>query len=157
MSTSVIVNNGEVLVLGGLMSDQNAVVNHKVPILGDIPGIGALFRDQQNSLEKRNLVVFIRPIILQDNDDNIRVTNSKYRYIRDQQFVNSDISHPFGFGDHTKLPARRQANQITAAVLGCITRDCCSLRNASTRSRETPVIRVIKAHSAPSASNRTLA
>ena len=83
--TSVFVEDGGILVLGGLIDDQLREVEQRVPILGTLPGIGALFRSQTTELEKTNLMVFIRPTILRDSVQTAFETNAKYRYIRDLQ------------------------------------------------------------------------
>ena len=90
ISTSVFVDDGSILVLGGLIDDQLREVEQRVPVLGRIPGIGALFRSQSTQLEKTNLMVFIRPTILRDSVQAAFQTNAKYRYIRDLQIQQSD-------------------------------------------------------------------
>ena len=85
ISTSVFVDDGNILVLGGLIDDQLREVERRVPVLGRLPGIGALFRSQSTELEKTNLMVFIRPTILRDRVQATFETNAKYRYIRDLQ------------------------------------------------------------------------
>ena len=91
ITTSVFVNDGEILVLGGLIDDQLRQTDQRVPGLGKIPGLGWLFRARKTDLKKTNLMVFIRPTILRaDGDDARFLTNSKYRYIQDIQRQMSD-------------------------------------------------------------------
>jgi general secretion pathway protein D len=78
IETTVIVEDGEILVLGGLMEDVLRESEQKVPILGSIPILGALFRTQKSDLVKTNLMVFIRPKILHDSSQARFETNSKY-------------------------------------------------------------------------------
>lgn len=85
ITTSVFVNNGEVLVLGGLIDDQLFETERRVPGLSRIPGLGWLFRARKTDRKKTNLMVFIRPTILRDAADARFLTNSKYRYIQDLQ------------------------------------------------------------------------
>jgi general secretion pathway protein D len=85
IQTSVFVNDGEVLVLGGLIDDQLREGEQRVPGLGSIPGLGWLFRKRTTNREKTNLMVFIRPTILRNADDARFQTNQKYRYIQDIQ------------------------------------------------------------------------
>ncbi|EHX1221155.1 type II secretion system secretin GspD, partial [Escherichia coli] len=66
LKTTVLANDGELIVLGGLMDDQAGESVAKVPLLGDIPLIGNLFKSTADKKEKRNLMVFIRPTILRD-------------------------------------------------------------------------------------------
>ena len=60
--------SGHTLVLGGLVQDNITLNNNKVPLLGDIPGIGLLFRKDTKDRQKANLIVFITPTIVQDED-----------------------------------------------------------------------------------------
>ena len=91
ITTSVFVNNGEILVLGGLIDDQLRQTDQRVPGLGKIPGLGWLFRARKTDLKKTNLMVFIRPTILRaDGEDARFLTNAKYRYIQDLQRQMSD-------------------------------------------------------------------
>ena len=92
--TSVFVDDGSILVLGGLIDDQLREVEQRVPVLGQIPGIGALFRSQSTELEKTNLMVFIRPTIMRDSVEAAFQTNAKYRYIRDLQIQQNQQSVP---------------------------------------------------------------
>ena len=68
METKVMVPSGNTLVLGGLVQDDTRISNTKVPILGDIPGIGNAFRSDSKSRQKNNLLVFITPTIITDDD-----------------------------------------------------------------------------------------
>jgi general secretion pathway protein D len=83
--TSVFVNDGEVLVLGGLIDDQLRESDRRVPGLGRIPGLGWLFRSRKTDRSKTNLMVFIRPTILRNAADARFQTGGKYRYIQDLQ------------------------------------------------------------------------
>ena len=94
ITTSVFVDDGSILVLGGLIDDQLREVEQRVPVLGRIPGIGALFRSRSTELEKTNLMVFIRPTILRDSVEAAFQTNAKYRYIRDLQIQQSEQNVP---------------------------------------------------------------
>lgn len=87
INTSVIVEDGGTLVLGGLIQDQVTEKEQRVPILGSIPLLGALFRSNTTTKAKTNLMVFIRPTILRDNVQATFETNAKYNYIRDQQLA----------------------------------------------------------------------
>lgn len=85
IETTVIVEDGDILVLGGLLEDTLRESDQRVPILGSIPIIGNLFRSRSTDKVKTNLMVFIRPRILRDSRQAAIETNSKYNYIRDQQ------------------------------------------------------------------------
>ena len=66
MSTSVLVNNGETVVLGGIFQDERAKKEERVPYLSSIPGIGSLFRRRANETKKRELLIFVTPTIVED-------------------------------------------------------------------------------------------
>lgn len=83
IETTVIVDDGQILVLGGLLEDVLRESDQRVPFLGSIPGIGALFRTRATDKVKTNLMVFIRPKILRDAATVTSETNAKYNYIRD--------------------------------------------------------------------------
>ncbi len=83
--TSVIVDDGRLIVLGGLIDDNLRQGVSKVPLLGDIPGLGALFRYRSDQVEKRNLMIFLRPEIMRDGETSHRVSLGKYNMIRDEQ------------------------------------------------------------------------
>ncbi len=85
ITTSVFVEDGHILVLGGLIDEQLREGEQRVPLLGKIPGIGALFRSRTTELVKTNLMVFIRPTILRNSVQAAFETNAKYSYIRDIQ------------------------------------------------------------------------
>jgi len=85
IETTVIVEDGEILVLGGLLEDTLRESEQRVPLLGSIPLLGALFRTQQSDTVKTNLMVFIRPKILRDTAETSFETNAKYNVIRDAQ------------------------------------------------------------------------
>ncbi|HSG63654.1 MAG TPA: hypothetical protein VLD39_01570, partial [Gammaproteobacteria bacterium] len=85
ITTSVFVDDGQILVLGGLIDDQLTESEQRVPGLGRIPGLGWLFRARSTDRVKTNLMVFIRPTILRDSIQASFETNVKYNYIRDLQ------------------------------------------------------------------------
>jgi general secretion pathway protein D len=78
ITNMVIVNSDDVLVLGGLISDTNNENTNKVPILGDIPVIGQLFKQKTMSRSKQNLLVFIKPVIMQNSEDAMTISHMKY-------------------------------------------------------------------------------
>jgi general secretion pathway protein D len=83
IETTVIVDDGEILVLGGLIEDTLRESEQRVPFLGRIPVLGALFRTRKTDKIKTNLLIFIRPKILRDASQTATETNAKYNYIRD--------------------------------------------------------------------------
>jgi general secretion pathway protein D len=85
ITTSVFVNDGDILVLGGLMDDQLRQGEQRVPGLGRIPGLGWLFRARKTEHTKTNLMVFIRPTILRNAEDARFQTGQKYRSVQTLQ------------------------------------------------------------------------
>lgn len=85
VKTSVLVDDGRIVVLGGLIKDDLTETVSKVPGLGDIPLIGKIFSTTNTTLVKTNLMVFLRPIIVRNIDDNTRLASDKYNYIRAKQ------------------------------------------------------------------------
>jgi general secretion pathway protein D len=78
IKTNVLADNGETIVLGGLITDNVTMSESKVPLLGDIPWLGRLFRSEKASVTKQNLVVFLRPTILRNKEDNRAVAVEKF-------------------------------------------------------------------------------
>ncbi|MDH3510212.1 MAG: type II secretion system secretin GspD [Gammaproteobacteria bacterium] len=87
INTSVIVDDGGILVLGGLIQEEMRDKEQRVPLLGSIPLLGALFRSTSTAKVKTNLMFFIRPTILRDGAQAAFETNAKYNYIRDLQMT----------------------------------------------------------------------
>jgi len=85
IKTSVMVDDGQIVVLGGLITNDENQSVQKVPLLGDIPVLGALFRYKRNNTDKTNLMVFLRPQILRDAAVAAAVTGDKYNYMRAKQ------------------------------------------------------------------------
>ncbi|MEX2494971.1 MAG: type II secretion system secretin GspD [Woeseia sp.] len=90
IETTVIVEDGDILVLGGLLEDTLRESDQRVPILGSVPIVGNLFRSRSTDMVKTNLMVFIRPRILRDSRQSALETGSKYNYIRDMQQQDRD-------------------------------------------------------------------
>jgi len=87
IKTTVLVEDGQTLVLGGLIDDQVTDVEEKVPLLGDIPVLGRLFRYSSTQKSKRNLMVFLHPLIMRDSDTADQYSNTKYNFIRSRQLL----------------------------------------------------------------------
>jgi len=95
LKTSVMVDDGNVLVLGGLIDETLTDNQQKVPFLGDIPVLGALFRSQGTQKVKRNLMVFLHPRIMRNAESEQQISSSKYNYMRAQQLVHQSEGVPF--------------------------------------------------------------
>lgn len=85
IKTSVLAEDGGVIVIGGLINDEVQESEQKVPLLGDIPILGHLFRSTGTTVRKRNLMVFIRPRILRDTETLVDESKKKYNFIRAKQ------------------------------------------------------------------------
>jgi len=95
LTTSVIVEDGGILVLGGLLQDVVIDTEQRVPLLGSIPIVGALFRSTKTEVQKTNLMLFIRPKILRDSIATAYETNEKYSIIRDMQLAQKNDKREF--------------------------------------------------------------
>jgi len=82
IQTTVLADDGQTIVLGGLISDDRIRTRSQVPILGDIPIAGELFRSRKESHVKRTLFVFLKPTILRDRDAAVAATEAKYARVR---------------------------------------------------------------------------
>ena len=82
IKTKVMVEDNGLVILGGLISDELSTSNQRVPLLGDIPYLGRLFRSDANRGVKQNLMVFIRPRILRDGQSLASLSQEKYRHLQ---------------------------------------------------------------------------
>lgn len=87
IQTTVRVGDGEVVVLGGLIQQNERISVDKVPLLGDIPVLGHAFRSEGKTRDNTNLMIFIRPTIVRNAADRKRVTDQKYDYMSERQVV----------------------------------------------------------------------
>jgi general secretion pathway protein D len=84
--TTINVDDGDIVGIGGLLDDNERKTIQAIPFLGDLPVVGALFRSKSRSREKTNLMVFIRPTILRTAEDARAMTERQYGYVRDEQY-----------------------------------------------------------------------
>lgn len=82
IDTSVLVDDGQIIVLGGLLEDSVTTTTNAVPGLSEIPLLGALFRYDSRARTKKNLMVFLRPYVVRDKRDSANVTVNRYDYMR---------------------------------------------------------------------------
>ncbi|MCA8901109.1 MAG: type II secretion system secretin GspD [Hyphomonas sp.] len=88
IETSVVADDGEIIVLGGLVEQTTTIDQEKVPVLGDVPVAGRLFRSEGKASARTNLMVFIRPTIVRDRNSASRLTANSYRYLQAQEVWN---------------------------------------------------------------------
>lgn len=109
---AVVVDDGEILVLGGLIEDRFVTNQSKVPLLGDIPWLGALFRSESRERRRTNLMVFLRPIVMRDAESANRFSADRYEQMRgQQQNAQPAPSVVMPINESPVLPARPQASQ----------------------------------------------
>jgi len=94
IETTVTVDDGEILALGGLLDDNERKTIERIPLLSDIPGLGELFKSRSKSRTKTNLMVFIRPTILRSKEDAQKLTQQRYGYIRGMQLQRNPDQEP---------------------------------------------------------------
>jgi general secretion pathway protein D len=94
IETNVLVDDGAIVVLGGLMQDTVTSNQEKVPVLGDLPLIGQLFRFESRRQQKTNLMVFLRPFIVRDESDARSLAVDRYDNMRRLEEVTSPAPHP---------------------------------------------------------------
>ncbi len=105
IKTTVIVDDGGTIVLGGLIDDEVQESVSKVPLLGDIPILGNLFKSTSTSKRKRNLMVFIRPTIVRDGMTMNKISQRKYNFIRAEQLRRQSEGVPLmPFTEQPSLP-----------------------------------------------------
>jgi len=113
VKTTVVVNNGEVLVLGGMIQDNATKTSTQIPLLGDIPGLGAAFSNKVNSVSKTELIILITPRVVRDGSESRLVTEEYRRKMK--------VYMPHGSARErtpattAQRPARPPANAGTAA------------------------------------------
>ena len=98
IDSNVLVDDGQIVVLGGLIEDSVEGGISKVPLLGDIPGLGRLFRYDNRKRVKTNLLIFLRPVVLRSADQAWDVTANRYDYIN-QRSQDARMPTPFGMVD----------------------------------------------------------
>src|SRR5205823_3204929 len=85
LESNVLVDDGQIVVLGGLLQDSLSNGQDKVPLLGDVPGLGNLFRYETRKRSKTNLMVFLKPTVIRDASVARGLTNDRYDYVIGEQ------------------------------------------------------------------------
>ncbi len=105
IENTVVVDDGAVLVLGGLIEDRFELTRSKVPLLGDLPLIGGLFRSESRTRKRSNLMVFLRPVVVRDADSANRLSVDRYELIRgEQKAAQPESSYALPSGPAPLLP-----------------------------------------------------
>lgn len=126
--TNVLVHDGKILVLGGLIQDAWQKTQNKVPLLGDLPLVGALFRSDNKTLVKKNLMIFIRPKIIHIDEQGRELSTNKYNHMRIDQleslnalenpFIDEQITAaPLGQHEYTQQKYNKPMNQADGVMV----------------------------------------
>jgi general secretion pathway protein D len=94
LESTVLVDDGQIVVLGGLVQDGIDTVVEKVPVLGDIPLLGLLFRYETRRQTKTNLMVFLRPVVMREAASPRELTSQRYRQMLEEQNATQPPTHP---------------------------------------------------------------
>jgi len=107
IESTVVVDDGAILVLGGLIADEYTSTNSKIPLLGDIPYLGQLFRSESREKRRSNLMVFLRPTILRDAGSANKLSLDRYDMIRASQQNSMPAQHPMLPVEPAVIPPQR--------------------------------------------------
>ncbi len=116
IKTSALIKDGQVLVIGGLMSETETDTRSQIPILGDIPWAGKLFRSSSKRKEKQNLMVFIKPTILKEQLAIAGVTAERYAFMRELQMTRAMATF-LDYGNNATLEEFEEFAPQDAAAL----------------------------------------
>jgi general secretion pathway protein D len=115
IQTNVLVEDGGIVVLGGLLQDEYSNNQEKVPLLGDIPLFGNLFKTESRARKKTNLMVFLRPVVVRDGAATEKLSLDRYDLMRaNQESVQPpyNLILPINESAVLPLPAQRSTNQL---------------------------------------------
>jgi general secretion pathway protein D len=105
IENTVVVDDGAILVLGGLIEDRFELTRSKVPLLGDLPLVGGLFRSETRTRKRSNLMVFLRPVVVRDAESASRLSLDRYDLIRgEQKAAQPEKSYVLPINDSPVLP-----------------------------------------------------
>ncbi|MEY4420514.1 MAG: type secretion system protein [Pseudomonadota bacterium] len=105
IESNVLVDDGSIIVLGGLLSDEYASASSQVPGFGDIPVLGWLFKSENRSRSKKNLMVFLRPVVVRDATASDTLSNNRYQHMMGlQQAAQPSFNPVLSTGNPPSLP-----------------------------------------------------
>jgi general secretion pathway protein D len=108
IENTVVVDDGAILVLGGLIEDRFVTTKSKVPLLGDLPLLGGLFRSESRERRRTNLMVFLRPVVLRDAASSNSLSLDRYDQIRgEQKAAQPERSYVMPINESPVLPPLR--------------------------------------------------
>jgi general secretion pathway protein D len=115
IESTVVVDDGQIIVLGGLIEDSFVDTKSKVPLLGDLPWVGGLFRSESRTKKRTNLMVFLRPVVMRDADSTNKFSIDRYDILRNQQKDAQPLpSVMMPINEAPVLPPVRRAEEGTA-------------------------------------------
>ncbi|MFY9478502.1 MAG: type II secretion system secretin GspD [Aquabacterium sp.] len=114
IETTVVIDDGATLVLGGLLQDDYSNADSQVPLLGDIPYLGNLFKSRSRERKKTNLMVFLRPVVMRTEDATNAVTLDRYDYMRQRQAAGQPAPWPLSVNSAPVLDPLKLSNDLTA-------------------------------------------
>jgi len=114
IESSVLVDDGQVIVLGGLIGDDVTESKEQVPFLGNIPVLGNLFKYKKRTRNKTNLMVFLRPIVIRDNSQSQNLSTNRYDYIRQLQVDTSKAKNSILYPESSPILPVMNGGTITA-------------------------------------------
>jgi len=94
IETTALVDNNQIIVLGGLVDEDKQDTVSKVPLLGSVPILGRLFQSSSSTTVKKNLMVFLRPTIITDSESAMSASSDKYNYIKARQMLTGESQQP---------------------------------------------------------------
>jgi general secretion pathway protein D len=124
LETTLVVDDGDIAVAGGLLDQNDRLSVDKVPGLGDLPGIGALFRSTSRQRGRTNLMVFIRPTIIRSPQDAQALSADRWGYMRQQQLNNAPGVEPSldeMLRDYMRTQAPAAPDHAVTAPVGVVT------------------------------------
>jgi len=128
IDTSILLDDGQIMVLGGLLQDGYSQSNDAVPWLSNIPGLGALFRNEKRSVNKTNLMVFLRPYIIRDSGAGRSITLNRYDFMRraqgglqpERSWAMPDMQAPQLPSVEKGIPGAAPGSQVPRAVIRAV-------------------------------------
>jgi general secretion pathway protein D len=113
IETTVVIDDGATLVLGGLLQDNYTNADSQVPLLGDIPYLGNLFKSRSRERKKTNLMVFLRPVVMRTEEATNAVTLDRYDYMRQRQVAGQPSQWPLSVNGAPVLDPLKLSNDLT--------------------------------------------
>ena len=113
IESNVVVDDGSIVVLGGLLTDEFSGSQQQVPVLGNIPYLGNLFKNQNRTRRKTNLMMFLRPVVVRDGESTERLSLDRYDFLRRKEIeAQPKPSAVMQINESALLPALRPSSRI---------------------------------------------